>query len=461
MYAACAQPRIRILAMAALASLPLSRVAQGQSQVAPAAAPVAPAVGDAGKDGNADALRQQLRDLQGTIDASDATRRKLQADVDAIRNDRVKLRQALIDATRQFDAAGAKIDEGQQRLDTLTGSEEAIRKSLAARREVLGEILAVLQRMGRAAPPALLVRPDDLLAAVHTSILLGAVVPEMRGEAQALADDLRQLVDLRASIAAERDRLRDDQKRLEEERTRLTLLTDARQKAEGEAETALQAEQARASDLAKQATSVETLIARMEAESAAVQRARDEAKKAEEKRLQQAALESSEQQARIAASPFKDPARLAPAIAFADAKGKLPMPVSGSIVRNWGVPDGFGSTEKGLSISARAGAPVASPADGWVIFAAPYRSYGQLIVINAGSGYHIVLAGMEKTSVAVGQFVLAGEPVGTMGNGAAKTAAAIAIGATAPILYVEFRKDGSAIDPSPWWAQPDTQRVRG
>ena len=457
MYAACAQPRIRILALAALASLPFARVVQAEGPVAPAP----PAAGDTGKDGNADALRQQLRDLQGTIGASDATRRKLQADVDAIRDDRAKLRQALIDATRQFDAAGAKIDEGQQRLDTLTGSEEAIRKSLAARREVLGEILAVLQRMGRAAPPALLVRPDDLLAAVHTSILLGAVVPEMRGEAQALADDLRQLVDLRASIAAERDRLRDDQKRLEEERTRLTLLTEARQKAEGEAETALQAEQARASDLAKQATSVENLIARMEAENAAAQRARDEAKKAEEKRLQQAALESSEQQARIAASPFKDPARLAPAIAFADAKSKLPMPVSGTVVRGWGVPDGFGSTEKGLSISARAGAPVASPADGWGVFAAPYRSYVQLIVINAGSGYHIVLAGMEKTSVAVGQFVLAGEPVGTMGNGAAKTAAAIAIGATAPILYVEFRKDGSAIDPSPWWAQPDMQRVRG
>lgn len=457
MYAACAQPRIRILALAALASLPLACDAQAEGPASPAP----PAAGDANKDGNADALRQQLRDLQGTIGASDTTRRKLQADVDAIRDDRTKLRQALIDATRQFDAAGAKIDEGQQRLDTLTGSEEAIRKSLAARREVLGEILAVLQRMGRAAPPALLVRPDDLLAAVHTSILLGAVVPEMRGEAQALADDLRQLVDLRASIAAERDRLRDDQKRLEEERTRLTLLTEARQKAEGEVETALQAEQARASDLAKQATSVENLIARMEAENAAAQRARDEAKKAEEKRLEQAALESNEQKARIAASPFKDPARLAPAIAFADARGKLPMPVSGAIVRGWGVPDGFGSTEKGLSISARAGAPVASPADGWVVFAAPYRSYGQLIVINAGSGYHIVLAGMEKTSVAVGQFVLAGEPVGTMGNGAAKTAAAIAIGATAPILYVEFRKDGSAIDPSPWWAQPDTQRVRG
>lgn len=456
MLAASGQPRFCLLALAAMASLPFAGAARGEAPATPVAAPAE----NAGKD-SPDALRQQLRDLQSTIGASDATRRKLQADVDAIRDDRAKLKQALIDTTRRFDAAGAKMDEGQQRLDTLTGSEEAIRRSLTARREVLGQILAVLQRMGRAAPPALLVRPDDLLAAVHTSILLGAVLPEMRGEVQALADDLRQLIDLRTSIAAERERLRNDQKALEEERTRLSLLTEARQKAEGEAQSALQAEQAHAAELGRQATSVENLIARMEAESSAAQHARDEAQRAEEKRQLQAALESSEQQARIAASPFKDPARLAPAIAFTDAKGKLPMPVSGDVVRGWGVSDGFGGTEKGLSIGARAGAPVISPTDGWVVFAAPYRSYGQLIIVNAGNGYHIVLAGMEKTSVAVGQFVLAGEPVGTMGNGAAKTAAAIAIGATAPILYVEFRKDGSAIDPSPWWAQPDTQRVRG
>lgn len=434
-----------------LAAFPARAEPSAQDTVAPQGA----------TDAKGATLRDQLRGLRETLDASETSRRKLQADVDAIRDDRVKLRQALIDTTRRLDAAGAKIDEGQARLDTLTGSEGAIRNSLDARRDVLGEILAVLQRMGRAAPPALLVRPDDLLAAVHTSILLGAVLPEMRQEAEALAEDLRQLVELRTAIGAERDRLRDEQKNLENERMRLSLLTEARQKAQGEAETALDGERTRAGELARQATSVESLISRLEAEVAGAQRARDEAQKADEARKLQAALETSEQQARIAASPFKDPARLAPAIAFGEARGKLPMPVSGAVVRPWGVADGFGGTEKGVSIGARAGAPVTSPSDGWVVFAAPYRSYGQLIIVNVGSGYHVVLAGMEKTSVSVGQFVLAGEPVGTMGNGAARTAAAIAIGATAPILYVEFRKDGSAIDPSPWWVQPDTQRVRG
>ncbi|MEA2855812.1 MAG: murein hydrolase activator, partial [Methylobacteriaceae bacterium] len=91
----------------------------------------------------------------------------------------------------------------------------------------------------------------------------------------------------------------------------------------------------------------------------------------------------------------------------------------------------------------------------------PYRTYGQLLIINAGSGYYVVLAGMERINVDVGQFVLTGEPVATMGDGTAKTAAAIAIGGAQPVLYVEFRKDGAPIDPGPWWARPEMKKVRG
>jgi septal ring factor EnvC (AmiA/AmiB activator) len=83
------------------------------------------------------------------------------------------------------------------------------------------------------------------------------------------------------------------------------------------------------------------------------------------------------------------------------------------------------------------------------------------LIINAGSGYYVVLAGMERINVDVGQFVLTGEPIATMGDGSAKTAAAIAIGAAQPVLYVEFRKDGTPIDPGPWWARPEMKKVRG
>jgi septal ring factor EnvC (AmiA/AmiB activator) len=82
------------------------------------------------------------------------------------------------------------------------------------------------------------------------------------------------------------------------------------------------------------------------------------------------------------------------------------------------------------------------------------------LILNAGGGYHVLLAGMDQISVDLGQFVVTGEPVAVMGGRAQATAAANA-GTGQPVLYVEFRKDGVPVDPGPWWAAGDIEKVRG
>ena len=153
-------------------------------------------------------------------------------------------------------------------------------------------------------------------------------------------------------------------------------------------------------------------------------------------------------------------ARLSPAIAFASAKGLLALPVNGSKIRDFGGSDGAGGVEKGISLATRAGAQVTTPCDGWVVYAGPFRSYGQLLILNAGGGYHVLIAGMERISVNIGQFVLTGEPVATMGT-TSQVASIFAANASQPVLYVEFRKDGTPIDPGPWWAANEGEKVRG
>jgi septal ring factor EnvC (AmiA/AmiB activator) len=411
-------------------------------------------------DGALSGRRLELRGMEDTLQASQEQRAKIETEVAAIRTDRAKLEAALVDLAKTIDDREGKIAAAEARLDELTGSEEAIRRSLESRRAVIAEILAALQRMGRKPPPALLVAPEDMLAAIRTSMMLGAVLPEMRADTEALAADLSDLLDLRRSIAAERDSLAGDVAKLGLDRQRLAALIDARQSALAAAEQALGVERDRAADLARQAANLKDLIARMETESAAAARAAEAARKADEAQ-KAAAAAAPEAQRKIAMAPFKDPARLAPASAFADTKGLLPMPAAGELQRGFGAPDGFGGTEKGILVATRPDALVVSPCDGWAAYAGPYRTYGQLLIINAGQGYYIVLAGMDRINVNVGQFVLAGEPVAVMGERSAKTAAAIAIGAAQPILYIEFRKDGAAIDPGPWWAKPELQKVRG
>jgi septal ring factor EnvC (AmiA/AmiB activator) len=148
---------------------------------------------------------------------------------------------------------------------------------------------------------------------------------------------------------------------------------------------------------------------------------------------------------------FANPDRLKPALPFDQAKGTLRLPAQGRQLKNFGDLDTAGAPLKGISLQTREEARITAPADGWVVYAGPFRSYGQLLIINAGGGYHLLLAGMSRIDVSLGQFVLAGEPIAVMGNPNESSISSDDI--SRPVLYVEFRKDGRPVDPGPWWAE--------
>jgi septal ring factor EnvC (AmiA/AmiB activator) len=399
-----------------------------------------------------DTLKQHDQEL----DAARALQRraleaqtKLKHEIETISADRAALNQQLIDTAARVRDVEANIDAAQARLQPLDEREHVFQTSLDERRTVIVEILAALQRIGRQPPPALMVRPEDALQAVRTAIMLGAVVPEMRIQADALAGDLTELLRVRKDIFAERERLSNDLGVLAYEQLRENMLVDERQKKQAVAEQALDAQRQHATDLSHQVDNLKDLIAKLEQGlDSATRESRHEAR----------AIEEDATRPDLAA--LKDPGRLSPAVAFAATRGHLRLPVNGVRIREFGASDGTSGTQKGLSIAAHSGAEITAPCDGWVVYAGPFRSYGQLLILNAGGGYHVLLAGMERISVDLGQFVLTGEPVAVMGGGS-QVSAAVATGAKQPVLYVEFRKDGTPIDPSPWWATNEGEKVRG
>jgi septal ring factor EnvC (AmiA/AmiB activator) len=380
---------------------------------------------------------------------------ELRKEIDGLDKDRATLNQTLLDTGKRVQDTEAAIDQSEARLKALAAQETGIRRSLLERRDVLAEVLAALQRMGRHPPPALLVRPEDALSSVRSAILLGAVVPDLRAAAAKLADDLKKLVALKADISAEHDRLRADATKLLEDRARVQLLIEEKRNEASASAAALADEQRKAEDLAGKAANLKDLIGRMEAQIAAAAEASAAAEKA-----------AAEAAAKAAAEPAKPTSlgsagRLAPAVAFDDAKGLLPKPVIGSVVVGFGDKDNLGGRSQGISMATRAAAQVTSPCDGWVVYAGPFRSYGQLLIINAGGGYHVLLAGMERIDVQLGQFVLAGEPVAMMASQRLASAGAAPVGAAQPVLYVEFRKESTPIDPAPWWATSSDEKVGG
>jgi septal ring factor EnvC (AmiA/AmiB activator) len=401
-----------------------------------------------------DTLKQREEELEAAREQQRKAaelQQKLKADIAAIGQDRSKLNQQLIDIATQVRSIETRIGETEGRLRPLDSREQQLRATLDSRRTEIVEVLAALQRAGRRTPPALLVRPEDALESLRTAMLLGSVVPELRGRAEKIAADLGELVNLRKAIATERDVLGLDRDKLKNEQIRLAALVEERQRKQAAIEKDMEAEGARAINLSKQVDGLQGLIAKME------QDLKSAAKAAATASLQGAPTAPN---GKPNLGALKDPARLSPAISFASAKGLFALPVNGRKIRDFGGSDGAGGVEKGISLAARAGAQVTTPCDGWVVYAGPFRSYGQLLILNAGGGYHVLIAGMERISVNIGQFVLTGEPVATMGS-TSQVASILATTASQPVLYVEFRKDGTPIDSGPWWATNEGEKVRG
>jgi murein hydrolase activator len=436
------RPRRLVAALGGLVLALTATSAFGQSGVPlPTGAANDPDVIEAQRTLKGAELEAIRRDLGVTTERQD----QIAAEIASLEQDRASLNASLLETAARVQELETSLTETEERLAAIGEEEAVIRTSLDSRRDVLAAVLAAAQRIGRRPPPALIVRPEDALAAVRSAIVLGAVLPEIRVEAEALGADLAALLEVRGRAEGERDRLSADQQAIRDEEARIALLVEEKRKAGAARQEELEAERLRAAALADQAATLEELMSALDRDLTAARAER---------------LAAAEAARRARPAPT-DTGRLQPAVAFVAAKGLLSLPVRGVVLRDFGEDDGFGGASSGMTVATRAGARVTAPADGWVVYAGPFRSYGQLLILDAGDGYHIVLAGLENVDVEHRQFVLAGEPVGTMGSQRLASAAAPDVKLSQPVLYIEFRKEGASIDPRPWWAGSQDRKVRG
>jgi murein hydrolase activator len=401
----------------------------------------------------------ELETLSKDLTVSKSKAAELEESIKALNTSTKAMRAALVESAAKRRETERKIANREKQLALYKTKETQIRTSLRARRGLLSEVLAALQRLSSNPPPALLVEPEDALASVRSAILLGAVVPGVRQEANVLLQDLTDLSATQKSIADERVALTDLlQTNIDEER-RTNLLIEENKKRNSENAAALDAEQQRAEQLANQSTSLQGLIDDLENQISSVREAQKKAREDEEKRLQMSEADREKARNQLQTTG-PDANRIAPAFAFSDLKGRLGMPAEGSVIRNYGQDDGTGHTAQGIVVATNPGSVVTAPSDGWIVYAGEFRSYGQMVILNAGEGFHLVMAGMERINVTQGQFVVAGEPIAAMGVKRVASAAAFALETDSPTLYIEFRKDGKPVDSQPWWSVTNLGKAR-
>jgi septal ring factor EnvC (AmiA/AmiB activator) len=405
--------------------------------------------------------------LESNRDRLEATRRRskeLEGDLDKIQAERERINARLLETAKLIQESEGKLTLIESRLGELEAQEKLVRGSLQERHGTISSLLAAMQRMGRNPPPVMITRREDALAMVRSAMLLAAAFPELKGQALALAEQLNDLTTVMTKIRTEGDRLRAETARLNDARTRLSGLQESKRQSLAERRTELAQVREAAAQISRNVSDLSELIGKLDKEVAERTGLGNYEQEIAERQAAGTQPPDSETAPSVVLAPNSDrvaaltPGRIKPAMPFVQAKGLLPVPANGRRVLTFGEKTQYGSLSKGIVIETRQAAQVVSPTDGWIVYAGEFRSYGQLLIINAGGGYHILLAGLSQIDVQLGQFVLAGEPVGVM-SAAAKSSQAKAQD-SAPVLYVEFRKDQRPIDPEPWWAD-GSRKVQG
>lgn len=415
--------------------------------------------------------REHLEKSRRELDQTRQRTIGLEKSMAEIQAERERLSDSLRETARIIHDSEARLAEIERQQAALAEQERKIRDQLSERHGKIVVLLAAMQRMGRNPPPVMITRREDALQMVRSAMILARAFPELAEQATILASRLGELVKVMEASKAQSAILRAETARHEIERTRIAQLIESRRQSLAEYQPALEAARRHAAETAKRIEDLTTLIASLDARSGQAGAAAPAPAQAAPPLLsaerppaaRPAAPGAPEAPAEARTGPAMaqlvpsasqlaalSPGLMRPALPFAQTKGSLPLPAQGKRVLGFGDKTQFGTQSMGMVLETRHSAQVRSPCDGSVLWAGPFRTWGQLLIINAEDGYHILLAGLSQIDVQVGQFVLAGEPVGLM-SAAPRSQSAKSEG-NAPVLYVEFRKDNRPIDPDPWWA---------
>ena len=409
--------RIGALTAAVLVALSFAALAHGAGR------PLSPAEDAADPLEKLDRIEKQMGSDRNRVDTLSTSKVQLVEEQKRLQLDLIR-----VGAVAQ--AHERDLTQVEQQLAGLETREAQASHALAGKRGKLASMLAVLQRMGREPPPALIVRPDDAAVAARSAMLLSAVVPAVQNEARRLTSDLTSLRTLPQQVAAQRMNLAASASALDNDRHKLESLIAQKHGLALKTDQALNDTNARLTTLAGQARDLRGLMKGLD----------EDARRSGGTGNRQVVVD------RIAAAGA---ARMA---SLEGLRGLLALPANGELVGRFGSDDGLGTHLAGILLQTRAGAQVTSPCDGKVLFAGPFRGYGQMLIIGVSGGYHVLLSGLATVDGVVGQEVLAGEPVGRMGSTKTQSNPGLAPGAKGERLYMEFRRNGAPVDPAPWFA---------
>ncbi len=383
---------------------------------------------------------KELKSVERQIERERERKKALEARSRKLYLETTALRRELIEAAHGAQEKEALLTRMEKQLSNLVRNAEKREAALAVQRRRLAGTLGALGRLSRNAPQAALIFPGNPTDMVRSAMLLRIAVPRLGDRAGTLSREIKSLSLVKRDIAGNLLGLRQASAALDEERARLRVLLNRKNTLQRETEVASRKNTKRMSDLAAQARNIRDLMARL----------RKPPKAAAVKPRTVVPAPAPERSVRTTPPPPASTTAPPGGLRVFPARGPLTLPVRGRLISRYGEATNFGNIAKGVRYETRPNAQVVAPFDGKVVFAGPFRTYGQILIIEHRGGYHTLLAGLAQIDAVVGQWLLAGEPLGAMATRKNEK----------PTLYVELRRNGQPINPLPW-ITAEKQRVRG
>ena len=348
---------------------------------------------------------EQFRRLKGAIVKGKPAVDTAKAQSERLNAQAATLRQKLIETAARVQALEKQKIALDVEIRSLAVKYAAMAAKFVHDRVAVARLLAIIERLQHDTPPAMALRPDDALGAARGAMLIGASLPDVYGQAAAVAHRIEELQKTRDDLLARRADAVRTSYLLRSARADLDQLLATKQAEASTAEAAYGALKSRLDSIALQAADLKTLLAKV-----AALRSRPAG---------QNVVLVTAQNARAGMSR---------------ARGTLLLPVVGT-PRVSGANAGHAP---GVTFVTAPGAQVVAPADCEVLFAGPYHKNGQVLILEVTAGYDLVLAGLDRIMVRPGDLILAGEPVGAMPQ----------MGQDGE-LYFELRQNGRSANPGP------------
>jgi septal ring factor EnvC (AmiA/AmiB activator) len=358
----------------------------------------------------------RLKDVESAIEDEQDRLTYLGFQATQLTDEISRLQQELITTARDVHEREEELTKLEKTLAALESLEQEKIKALTSHQGDMTLLLGALQRLSFEPRETLLLGWRSPMDTVITAQLLGFALPPIGTQAQRLRDDLEEIADLRRQTLRQRQGIGRATLSLKAARESLRQLVALKSGLRQTTEDERRAAASRVRALTEQADDLRELLAA----------------------LPPAPMLQGDDPGSLAATiRLERPPGLKP---FPSKQIGLTLPVRGQLLLRFGDAGPDGNSNHGLTFETQPEGQIVAPHDGQIVFRGPFRGYGEILIIEHRGGYHTLLAGLGRADVVVGQWLLAGEPIGVTEspkNGKAR-------------LYVELRRNGQPIDPWPW-----------